>query len=90
MHKSIKKYTHCGEIRDDSDFIRLRQELESMMIEEMRELGYLPVYELSSHWSTKRLEKKYSFVLTVYFSYAGRAKARQYDFWQNGRLIKSG
>ena len=92
MHKKIKKYTHDGFIRDDTDFIRLRNELEKLIIEQMRSEGHLPIYELGSFWSTKwePENKRYSFKLTMYSSYAGRVKALEYDFWNQGRLMKSG
>jgi hypothetical protein len=87
LHKPIKKYTQSGEIRDDSAFPRLRAELERLMIQQMKDEGYLPVYELGTFWSTKLLDKKYSFVLTIYASYAGKVKAMKYNYWQNGRLV---
>lgn len=87
MHRPIKKYTHSGYISDDSYFIRLREELERMMVDQMREEGYLPVYELGSFWSTTREDKKYAFRLTMYASYAGKNKSQQYTCWQNGRLV---
>jgi hypothetical protein len=89
MHKAIKKYTHEGFIRDDSDFIRLRAELERLLEQEMREDGYIPIYELGSYWTTVRepLKKRYSFKLSMYACFAGKAKAKQFKYWQNGRLV---
>lgn len=89
MHKRIKKYTHEGFIRDDSDFIRLRNELERLMDQQMRDEGYVPIYELGSFWTTFRqpLNKRYTFKLTMYASYAGRCKAQEFKYWQNGRLV---
>jgi hypothetical protein len=89
MHKPIKKYTQEGFIRDDSDFIRLRGELERLIEQQMREEGYVPIYELASYWSTTRIEEKkcYSFKLTMYASYAGKVKASQFNYWLNGRLV---
>lgn len=87
MHKQIKRYTHEGFIRDDSCFIRLRGELERLIEQQMRDEGYVPVYELGSHWSTCWLEDKYSFKLTMYAAYAGKVKALEYDYWLNGRLV---
>lgn len=89
MHKPIKKYTHRGEIRDDSDFIRLRGELEKLMIQQMKDEGCLPVQDLNSFWSTERKDKSYLFILTMYGAYAGKRKVKNYDFWLNGRLVKA-
>lgn len=90
MHKPIKKYTHRGEIRDDSDFIRLRSELERLLIQGMKDEGFLPVQDLGSFWSTKLEDKKYSFVLTMYGAYAGSQRVKEYDFWLRGKLVKNG
>lgn len=90
QHKPIKKYTHSGEIRDDSDFIRIRQQIEKLIIDQMRSEGYLPIYELGIDFSTKWCDKKYSFKLTMYASFAGSKKALLYDFWCNGMLVRDG
>lgn len=87
--KNIKGWTRSGEIRDDADFIRIRSELEKLTIEEMRAEGYLPIHELPSRWSTKFLEKKYSFVLTMYGVFVGKRKAQEFDFLYDWKLIKS-
>lgn len=90
MHKPIRMFSQEGFIKDDKDFPRLREEFERLIIEQMREVGCLPVYELGSHWATKWLEEMYFFKITIYGCYAGRKKAREYDFWCEGRLVKSG
>lgn len=91
MHgKQIKKYSHSGEIRDDSDFIRIRENLEQLMVQTMRDEGYLPLHDLRSQWSTTWLGKKYSFALTMYAMYAGKKKAYEFDFWSDWRLVKTG
>ena len=89
MHRPIKKYTHDGFIRDDSDFINLRTELEKMMCQQMRDEGYVPVYELYSNWATtwEPENKRYTFKLTIYGAFAGRRKAMQFNYWQNGKLV---
>ncbi len=90
MHgKNIKRYERIGEIRDDSDFIRLRGELERGIIEEMRSEGYLPIHDIEPLWSTARLDKKYSFALTMYAAFVGKRKVSEYAFWFKGRLVKA-
>jgi len=91
MHgKNLRAYSKEGEIRDDSDFIRIRSELERLMVQEMREEGYLPVQDVKIMWSTKRIDSKYEFALTMYAAYAGKRKAREWDFWSEGQLVKNG
>jgi len=88
MHgKNLKAYTQHGEIRDDADFIRLRTELERLLVQEMRDEGYLPVLDVKTLWSTKRIDNKYEFDLTIYGAYAGRKKAREYNYWNEGKLV---
>lgn len=90
MHKPVKTFSQEGLIADDKDFIRIRNEFERIVIEQMRDLGCLPIHELGTHWSTKWLGDKYSFKLTIYGWYAGKKKSKEYDFWCEGRLVKSG
>jgi hypothetical protein len=76
MHKDIKKFPLDGRINDDSDFIRLRAQFETLMIHQMRDGGYVPVLDIGPLFSTQ-LEKDghYTFVLTIYGVYVGKKKA---------------
>lgn len=76
MHKDIKRFPLDGRINDDSDFVRLRAQYETMILHNMRDSGYVPVLDLGPLFST-RLDKDghYSFELTVYGIYVGRKKA---------------
>lgn len=90
MHEPVKHFSESGFIKDDKDFIKTRDQLESIILESMREVGYLPVHNMGTHWSTEWLGDKYSFKLTVYGSYAGKKKAQEYMCWSYGRLLKYG
>jgi hypothetical protein len=90
MHKPVKTFSQEGLIADDKDFIRIRNEFERLIVEQMREAGCLPIHELGTHWSTKWLGDKYSFKLTIYGWFAGKKKSKEFDFWCEGRLAKSG
>lgn len=90
MHKPVKMFSQEGLIKDDKDFIRIRSEMERLIVDQMRDQGCLPIHELGTHWSTKWLEDKYSFKLTIYAWYAGRKKSQEFDFWYEGRLCKVG
>jgi hypothetical protein len=89
MHKPIKMYTNSGFLRDDADIPRLRLELERLIVQQMRDEGYVPVYELNSFWSTsyEPAKKRYTFKLTMYAAYAGKVKAVNFNYWLNGKLI---
>lgn len=90
MHKPIKMFSHEGLIKDDKDFIRIKSEFERLIVDQMREQGCLPIHDLGTQWSTKWLDDKYSFKITIYGWYAGKRKSKEYDFWCEGRLVKSG
>jgi hypothetical protein len=90
MHKPVKMFSQDGLIKDDKDFIRTRDQLEKLIIDNMREQGCLPIHELGTQWSTKWLGDKYSFKLTIYGWFAGKKRSKEYDFWYEGKLVKSG
>lgn len=90
MHEPVKHFSETGFIKDDKDFIRLRNEFEKIISETMREYGYVPIHNMGSHWSTYWLGDSYSFKITMYGSYAGKKKAQDYTFWLDGRLVKDG
>lgn len=77
MHKKIERFGFDGQIRDDSDFIRLRAQYETLIVHQMRDGGYVPLLELGPMWSTTYNKKTalYDFDLTVYGVYVGRKKA---------------
>lgn len=83
-------FSHEGLIKDDKDFVRIRAEFERLIVDQMREQGCLPIHDLGTFWSTKWLDDKYEFKITIYGWYAGRRKSKEYDFWSEGRLVKSG
>lgn len=77
MHKKIERFGFDGQIRDDSDFIRLRAQYESLVVHQMRDDGYVPVLDLGPLWSTKyeKETETYRFDMTVYGVFVGRKKA---------------
>lgn len=75
MHKEIHRFNMSGVIRDDSDFIRLREQHESQIITQMREDGYIPLLDLGPLFSTAIIDKGYTFDLTVYGIYVGKRRA---------------
>ena len=87
MHKNIKRFTVDGLIKDDKDFIRLRSQFEYSLWDEMRLLGYVPVLDLGTYFSTEFLEDKYKFILTSYGVYIGKIKSWEYEGYTNGKLI---
>jgi len=89
MHKTIKRFGMSGKIGDDADFARLRSYYEHMVLEEMRELGYVPVLDLGPYFSTAFDKPKaiYQFDLSVYGVYLGRRRSWEVEGISNGREI---
>lgn len=91
MHRPIKKFTVDGVIASDSDIIRLREQMENMLITDMRDEGCVPVLGLGPLWSTKynAQDNNYSFVLTVYGVSVGRKKSLEIEGMDvSGNLIR--
>ena len=88
MHRDIKRFGFSGQINDDSDFIRLRAQWESMIIHQMRDDGYVPVLEFGPLFSTKYVDGSYEFTLTVYGVYTGKKKSWNLEGMDgNGRFL---
>lgn len=83
MHEDITKFTREGEIRDDSDFIRIKNELIKNIRDEMQDCGFVQVLDLDPHWSTlyQETNKRYSFKLSIYGIYVGGE-----DLWMKGMV----
>jgi hypothetical protein len=75
MHPNISRFGFDGVINDDSDFIRLRAQYETLIVHQMRDDGYVPLLDHGPMFSTTKLEKGYEFVLTVYGQYVGKRKS---------------
>jgi hypothetical protein len=90
MHKTIKRFGMEGKIGDDADFTRLRSQYESLIVQEMRDLGYVPVLDLGPYWSTSyvKLEETYEFIVSVYGVYIGRRRSWEVEGISAGREIK--
>lgn len=81
MHRPIKRFALDGQVGDDKDFGRLRTQYESMLVNTMREEGYVPILGFGPFWSTSYLveSEKYEFVLSVYGTYLGRRRSCQVE-----------
>ena len=80
-----------GLVASDSDFIRIREQYEQLIITDMRDDGCVPVLGLGPLWSTKynQEEDVYDFELTVYGVSVGRKKSQEIEGMDvSGSLIK--
>lgn len=77
MHQNIKRFGMKGSIDDDSSFPRLRAQYESLIVQQMRGEGYIPILGFGPFFSTKYLEKGnlYEFKISMYAIKIGEDKA---------------
>lgn len=89
MHEDIVRFTREGEIRDDSDFIRIKRELIKDIRNEMRDCGFVLVLDLDPHWSTSYCQekKRYSFKLSAWGVYVDDGDDLCKKGMVNGKII---
>lgn len=67
-----------GIIVDDASIGRLRIECGKLVIEEMKELGYVPRLDIDPDFTIRynHIKEYFEFTLSVYGSYIGRKRAK--------------
>jgi len=75
-HKSIKKFDLEGEIYDDSQIVRLKEQYIFMLESAMRNNGYVPRYDIDTDFSISYNGKTFDFKISVYGVYVGKGKAK--------------
>lgn len=88
-HKRIHRFQVDGVLRDDSDFIRARNQFENVLILNMRTSGYVRVLDIDPMFSVEFIQEtsNYNFILTVHGIYVGKAKAWDIEGILQGKLI---
>ena len=75
-HKKIERFSLEGEIFDDSHILRLKDQYISMLVNGMRNKGYVPRYDIDTDFSISYNGKTFDFKLSVYGVYVGKGKAK--------------
>ena len=75
-HKVIKRFQLEGQISDDSDIVRLRQQHINLLVAQMRDEGYVPVLDLDPAVALDFKGMSYDFLITMHGVYYGKAKAK--------------
>ena len=75
-HRSIKRFGLVGEIYDDSHIVRLKDQYEFMIVSAMKELGYVPRFDIDIDFTVSYNGKTFDFEMSVYGAYVGKAKAK--------------
>jgi hypothetical protein len=89
MHKNIRRFTVEGALADDSYIIQTRDSNERLLLQQMEDMGYIPVLDLGSFWSTKYLPGKniYELCLSAYGIFVGKREACKVYGITHGKLI---
>jgi hypothetical protein len=86
-HKRIKEFHIDGIIEDDSVIPQIRERYEHILIDMMRSNGYVPHLDVDPAFSLEYKGENYTFLLTIYGVYVGRAKAQCYLAVSGNNLI---
>jgi hypothetical protein len=88
-HRRIKKYGLSGVLGDDSLIPKIRADSERLLEEDARAMGYIPVLDLDTLWSTQYnpVNGSWSYSSVLYCIYVGKRKAKEWEGWQAGKLI---
>lgn len=87
--RKIHNFTITGTIGDDAHFIRARENYERIMVQQMREKGYVPVLDMNPQFMVNYVEQKnqYGFMLTMFGVYVGKSKAQKYEGFSDQKFI---
>lgn len=72
-HKAIKRFQIDGSIKDEKDIPRLKDQYVKILVEQMRDSGYVQVLDLTPAFSTQydSVKQKFDFLLTMHGVYYG-------------------
>lgn len=88
-HRDIRKFKIDGVLHQDSDIPRIRAQMESLTVHDLRARGYVPVLDLDTQWATAYDEETdtWTFTLSVYGMYLGKRKAYEWEGFSGNSLV---
>jgi hypothetical protein len=87
-HKPIKRFAMSGEAPTVEDAIRVRQQIERLLVENMREEGYVPVLDIDpSFLNTMTPEETFRWTVVIQGVYVGRTQAWTVEGISGGKKI---
>ena len=86
-HKKINRFEFNGSIHDESDIPRMKAQYESILEDYMRSKGYLRNFDIDPVFTIDYNGKNFNFIISVYGSYVGKAKAKCYQGIIGTRLV---
>lgn len=90
MKKQIHNFTVSGVIKDDSHLIQAREHYERLLVQQMRDGGYVPVLDMSPQFNLMYVQMKnqYAFNLTMFGVFVGKKKASLLEGFSGTDFIK--
>lgn len=88
-HRPIKKFGTSGQIADEKYIPSSRIECERLIIQSMRDSGYIPVLDVNPQWTMHYdwNNNCFDFEISIYGVYCGYRKAKKYQGVIDGKLI---
>ena len=75
-HKKISRFGLEGEIFDDAQIPRIKNQYIYMIVLGMRNKGYVPRYDIDPDFTVSYNGKTFDFELSVYGVYVGKKRAK--------------
>ena len=86
-HKKIKEFHIDGIIDDDASIPKIRERYEHILVDMIRSQGYVPHLDVDPAFSLEYTGERYTFLLTIYGVYIGKARAKCYLAVSGNNLI---
>lgn len=90
LNKNIKNFFISGLIKDEAIILKSRKNYERLLLQQMKDKGYVPVLDMDPQWQIVYNEKKdhYSFQLIMFGVYLGKKKCLDYLGFSGQKFIK--
>ena len=86
-HQRIQRFQVRAQFNSDADIIRVRAQYESLLIQEMRDKGFVRVLDIDPTFSVSYDQEVWSFILTMHSVHVGKKKAWQSEGITQGKSI---
>jgi hypothetical protein len=90
LKRNIRSFLISGVIKSDSKIMKAREDYERLLVQDMRDRGYVPVLDLEPQFSIKynELKDNYSFFLELFGVYVGKKKAQEIEGFSGQQFFK--
>ena len=86
-HKKINRFQIDAAFRSDSDIIKIKEQYEKLLTEDMRSRGYTKVLDIDPAFALEFDGEGWKFLMTIHGVYVGKRKAWRLEGISQGKLI---